>query len=285
MNHAPLPSHRQLASRLLSPLAALLLIAGCDMGSSDDEMLTSREALEQAVASDARKAENRARDKYRHPAETLAFFGVEPDQTVVELWPGGGWYSEILAPYLQDAGTLYLAHFATNSPREYRRKAVEKTRQWIDQSGYDHASLTSLSKGSYNIAPPESVDTVLTFRNLHNWLAADYMQQVFDAAYRALKPGGVLGVVEHRAKPGTDLETMKKSGYVTEKLAIAVAQSAGFEPVESSEINANPKDSADHPAGVWTLPPSLRLKDQDKDKYLAIGESDRMTLKFVKPAN
>ena len=263
---------------LVFAAAALsLVLAGCGSDEAGQNM-----GLAEALDSPERSAENRARDSYRHPAETLQFFGARPDMTVVELWPGGGWYSEILVPYLRP-GKLYLAHFASDSARDYQRKAREKQAQWLRDPQRDHATLTTLGKGNYDIAPAGSADMVLTFRNLHNWLAADYMTEVFQAAWDSLKPGGVLGVVEHRAPPGSSLEWMKKSGYVTEAAAIEAAESVGFELAASSPVNNNPKDTKDHARGVWTLPPSLALGDEDSEHYKQIGESDRMTLKFVKP--
>lgn len=245
-------------------------------------------ALREAVESPLRSAEFRKRDVYRHPLETLEFFGVEPTMNVVELWPGGGWYTEILAPYLRARGNYIAAIFprADETPG-YQLKLNEALLAKLRASPalYDRAQLTQLGpKDFWQIAPEGSADRVLTFRNVHNWLDGGYAEQVFAAAYKALKPGGILGVVEHRAKPGTTLEQMKDSGYVTEAEVGRLAEQAGFVFLSSSEINANPKDSKDYPKGVWTLPPRLAMGEQDREKYLAIGESDRMTLRFVKPA-
>ncbi len=229
------------------------------------------------------------RDVYRHPRATLQFFGVQPDMTVVEIWPGGGWYAEILAPYLKNEGTYYAAGYALSARRtpEWRKRmAGELARKFAAQTAvYEKAVVTELSVPERtDIAPAGSTDMVLTFRNVHNWMNGDYDAEMFEVMYRALKPGGILGVVEHRAIPGTSFADMKQSGYVTEAHVLRLAEAAGFEPVAKSEINANPRDIKDHPRGVWTLPPSLRLGDVDREKYLAIGESDRMTLKFRKPA-
>jgi predicted methyltransferase len=205
---------------------------------------------------------------------------------VVEIWPGGGWYTELLAPLLRDNGKLYAAHFSATSDVAYfsKSRAAFDEKLAANPEIYDKVTVTTLMPpADMVIAPPASADVVVTFRSVHNWLRAANEQQILAAIYAALKPGGVLGVVEHRARPGTDEETMISSGYVTQARVKDMAKLAGFEFVASSEINANPRDSADHPKGVWTLPPSLRLGDQDREKYLAIGESDRMTLKFIKP--
>jgi predicted methyltransferase len=242
--------------------------------------------LEQAIAADHRTPAFRERDRYRHPRETLAFFGVKPEHTVVEVWPGAGWYTEILAPYLRAHGKYYAAGFALheNTPAYRRDIATAFAAKLAARPDlYDRVVVTELGRPDrWQAAPPGTADVVLTFRNVHNWMAADYEAEMFGAFHAALKPGGVLGVVEHRARPGTSREQMVKSGYVTEAYVIGVAEAAGFWLDARSQINANPDDSANHPEGVWTLPPSLRLQDRDREKYLAIGESDRMTLRFVK---
>ncbi|WP_237068400.1 class I SAM-dependent methyltransferase [Microbulbifer guangxiensis] len=244
------------------------------------------DTLATVIAGDHRTPEYAARDQFRHPAETLRFIGIEPDMTVVEIAPGGGWYTEILAPYLKQGGTFYAAHFPENSESSYYQRSLKAFKEKLaaDQENYGKVILTEFDPAAGSeIAPAGSADVVVTFRNVHNWMRGENEKQAFDSFFAALKPGGVLGVVEHRAKPGTSREDMISSGYVTQDHVIEVAQQAGFELEEASEINANPKDTADHPKGVWTLPPSLRLGDEDKDKYLAIGESDRMTLRFRKP--
>jgi predicted methyltransferase len=233
-----------------------------------------------------RSEQNRARDQYRHPVQTLTFFGVQPCDHVVEMWPGGGWYTEVLAPLVRDCGKLYAAHFSADSDIGFYKKSRQTYMQKLadNPAVYDKTLLTTLQAPKHiAIAPAQSVDKVLTFRNVHNWLKAGVADQVFAAAFAALKPGGVFGVVEHRADSGASLAEMIKSGYVSEEHVIALAESVGFLLLDSSEVNANPKDKHHHPAGVWTLPPSLRLGEQDKTHYLAIGESDRMTLKFGKP--
>lgn len=262
-----------------------LLVAGTLLGIAGSACAAP--TLAEVLAAPHRSAENRARDVYRHPAETLAFFGVRPDQHVVEVWPGAGWYAEILAPYLRESGRYTAAGFVStdkDAPK-WRAESVKQLAQRFNAAPdvYGTPQVTALGlPDSWTAAPAGSADVVLTFRNVHNWLKAGYEAQMFKAFFEALKPGGVLGVVEHRAKPGTSLEQMKASGYVTEALVVQLAEAAGFTLADRSEINANPRDTADHPEGVWTLPPSLRLGEKDRAKYLAIGESDRMTLRFVK---
>ena len=260
--------------------ASLLIVAGCQP--------TERVIDWDAVRNGEHRAEaNKARDVYRHPKETLSFFGVTPCSTVVEIWPGGkGWYTEILGPILKDCGKLYAAHFNPESEVEYFRKSLEsyKTKLAASPGVYRTVELTVLDAPEKTaIAPEGSADFVLTFRNIHNWMKYGTDQAVFAAAYKALKPGGILGVVEHRADAGVPLSTMISSGYVTEAKAIELAEAAGFKLVEKSDVNANPKDGHFHPRGVWTLPPSLRMGDEDREKYLAIGESDRFTMTFRKP--
>ena len=235
--------------------------------------------LERAVSSEERDPKNTIRDSSRHPLETLSFFGIKSDMTIIELSPGGGWYTEILANFLHEPGKLIAAHFDPNSERAYyKRSRANFEKKMSANSMFDTVEMVAINS---NLAEPNTVDAVLTFRNLHNWLGSD-MDLIFSNSYKALKPGGLFGVVEHRAKPGTSMEAMKKSGYVSEEHAIEIAKKHGFKLVAKSEINANPKDSTDHPGGVWTLPPNLRLKDVDREKYLEIGESDRMTLLFKK---
>ncbi|MCJ8295665.1 MAG: methyltransferase [Colwellia sp.] len=241
----------------------------------------SAKALEKAVAGDHRTAKNKARDQYRHPVETLNFFGFTPSMTVVEITPGGGWYTEILAPALKGTGKLYGAHYPDTGKDDYyskSRKRLEK--KLASDVVFSEVVLTDFTpRQESELAPQGTADLVLTFRNLHNWKDAG-VEQVFKDAFNALKPGGVLGVVEHRLPAGGDAKIAV--GYVSESNTIKQAKAAGFRFEASSDINANAKDLAQYK--VWTLPPSLALKDKDRAKYLAIGESDRMTLKFVKPA-
>ena len=242
--------------------------------------------LNQVLNSEHRSFDHKARDRYRHPKQTLAFFEVKEDMTVVEIWPGAaGWYTEILAPYLKNKGKLYAAHFSKTTKVPYFKNSLKQFVEKIEAQPevYGKLELTVLQPPEHiQIAPEASVDRVMTFRNVHNWMGAGQAEVVFAAMYKALKPGGILGVVEHRSAPNATQDVQAKSGYVSEQTVIEFAEKAGFKLLEKSEINTNALDTKDYPAGVWTLPPSLRLKDQDREKYLGIGESDRMTLKFVK---
>jgi predicted methyltransferase len=244
----------------------------------------SASAFDGVIAGSWRDPANVARDRYRHPVETLAFFGVKPGHTVIEITPGGGWYTEILAPYLASGGQ-YIGALPAAAPDSGGGKRNATLRQKLaGDPVYAKARLIEFDAKDPVFGPAAGADVVLTFRNLHNWLAAGTTEYHLRAAYDALKPGGVLGVVDHRAKPGTDIETSKKSGYVTEQLVIDLAGEVGFELDARSEVNANPKDDTDHPNGVWTLPPVNRHDAADDAMYKAIGESDRMTLRFRKPA-
>jgi len=243
-------------------------------------------SLQTLVDGDHRSADNKARNAFRNPVETLNFFGLKADQTVVEILPSRGWYTEILAPYLQEHGKYYAAHFSPNATTSYMPPNLRAFEEKIadDPSRYGKITVRHLNPPNETvIAPEESADLAMTFRNVHNWIMAGQEHEYFPIFFNSLKPGGVLGVVEHRAKPGSSMEVMRTSGYVTEEYVIELATAAGFELAEKSEINANPLDPTVHPRGVWTLPPNYRLGDEDRDKYAAIGESDRMTLKFVKP--
>ncbi|MFC0676372.1 class I SAM-dependent methyltransferase [Lysobacter korlensis] len=244
--------------------------------------------LDSAIAGDWRSAENRARDAHRHPRETLEFFGIAPNHTVIEITPGAGWYSEILAPYLR-SGQYIAAVVDPASQKEERAKAyyTKSNGELAAKLAADAARFGTARTVTFNPAQPQfgapgSADAVLTFRNVHNWRMAGTADAMFKGFYDVLKPGGVLGVVEHRAKG--DMPADDKSGYVGQAQVIALAQAAGFELAGQSEINANPRDTKDHPNGVWTLPPSKRHDAGDAAKYEAIGESDRMTLRFRKPA-
>ena len=244
--------------------------------------------IERALAGDWRSEKNRARDQYRHPKETLAFLGVDPaTQTAIEIWPGGGWYAEVLAPAFQFGGGQYIAvvpKALPDSPARVQRdndklRAMFAARPEL----YSRAQVRESLDSDPGLGPPESADVVLTFRNAHNWVMAGNEQAMFKAFFAVLKPGGTLGVVDHRANADQPPAEMKSSGYLPQAYVVALAEGAGFELVASSEINANPKDTKDYTEGVWTLPPTLNQGEADREKYLAIGESDRMTLKFRKP--
>lgn len=241
-------------------------------------------ALEALIAASHRSPENIARNEYRHPAETLEFFGLEPDMTVLEILPALGWYTEILAPYLAEKGRLYVAHFSPDGIASYMPKVLGlfERRMRNEPEVFGRVTVRHINPpGEISVAPPGTVDLAMTFRNVHNWIMADQEHEYFAAFLKALKPGGVLGVVEHRARADADRKSMQTTGYVTEDYVKEIAAGAGFEFDAASEVNANPADTADHPDGVWSLPPFLQSGEEDV--YRAIGESDRMTLRFRKP--
>ncbi|MEM9570128.1 MAG: hypothetical protein AAF996_01590 [Pseudomonadota bacterium] len=256
-------------------------------------------SLADAVAGDWRLDAEKKRDDSRNPVETLEFFEISPSDTVIEIWPGGGWYTNILAPYLASGeGQFIAAVWDVNVFEGARLERIEKRISdykafyEADPDLFGTLEYSAFSAQSGPLAEADSVDAVLTFRNVHNWMGSDYSPKFFDDAYAALKPGGLLGVVEHRLPSSAEQDPRAASGYVHEDFVKAMATAAGFEFVASSEVNANPADSADHPFGVWTLPPVSRTTDRegnapegfDAVRYAEIGESDRMTLKFVKPA-
>lgn len=262
-------------------LAAVSLFgAGCA-----HQRAGSSAPVDQALAGDHRSDENRARDAYRRPRQTLEFFGLTPQMTVVEVWPGAGWYTEVLAPLLSDRGKLYAAHFDPKAS-EYARRTVEafEAKLKARPDVYGRVTITTLAAppAPSEIAPPGSADLVLTFRNMHNWMMFGWERAAFEAMHKALKPGGVLGVVEHRGDPRTLQDPKAASGYVNEQYAIELIESVGFRLIGKSEINANPKDVKNYEKGVWTLPPSYAEGDRDRARFEAIGESDRFTLKFAK---
>jgi len=271
--------------RIALTVAAALGTIGAAASKGPTAIQQPSSELSAAIAAPTRTPANVVRDRYRHPAETLAFFGVKPNHTVVEIWPSGGWYTEVLAPYLQRRGALYAVAPEWGMTGIAKLKAANPALygsiRTADFPAFD-AKATRVPDGS--------ADVVLTFRNVHNWKMGyrrddkqDYSALAFRQMYAMLKPGGVLGIADHRLPESASDERERSSGYLKVSTVRRLAEQAGFRLAASSEINANPKDTADWPDGVWTLPPSLRLKDQDREKYLAIGESDRMTLKFVKP--
>jgi len=292
--------------------AAIFAITACSGGTDAPETTLEAEAppvveaveagplsLADAVAGDWRSDDEKARDDWRNPVATLDFLEVGPSETVMEIWPGGGWYTNILAPYLASGeGTLVAAIWDTNVFEGDRLARIEqriadfKAVYEADPDLFGTLAYSAFSAQSGPLAEADSVDTILTFRNVHNWMGGDYTAKFFDDAFAALKPGGVLGVVEHRLPSSAEQNPRANTGYVHEDFVKALAASAGFEYVGASEINANPNDTADHPFGVWTLPPVSRTSDREGNTpdgfdpaiYAAIGESDRMTLKFRKPA-
>ena len=274
------PAFQTFVRVLLPCLAAAVLSAPA---SAQD----AASLIDRAMTGGHRAEANKARDKYRHPKETLLFFGIDPAMTVVEITPGRGWYTEILAPVLKDKGEYYAAVNAiTEKSPDFAKQNDTFYRAMLAGAPdlFAKTKISVMTPPEIKIAPAGSADLVLTFRNVHNWAKAGTADAMFKAFFAALKPGGALGVVEHRAKPGTPFQQQIDSGYMTEAYVIEAAQKAGFREANKSEINANPKDTKDYPGGVWTLPPNLRnVAEADKPKFLAIGESDRMTLKFVKP--
>jgi predicted methyltransferase len=244
-------------------------------------------ALDRVLAGAHRSDANRARDAWRHPRETLEFFGIRQDMTVMEIWPGaGGWYTEVLAPLLRDHGRYIAAGWDPSSESKFVQDGIRSFQAKLAGNPvlYDRTQVTALQyPGALAPVPSGSVDLVVTFRNLHNWMARDEAPAMLRAIFAALKPGGILGIVDHRADPKAPVDPKARTGYVNEQYAIGLAQAAGFVFVASSEINANARDTRDYDLGVWTLPPTWRLGDKDRERYAAIGESDRFTLKFVRP--
>jgi predicted methyltransferase len=264
-------------------LAAAVLIAGCAVTSTRE---ATAQALDNILADPHRPEADRARDRYRHPKDTLLFFGVRPEMTVLEVWPEPGWYTDIIAPLVRDRGKYYAAviepdpasQFVTGRLTSFRNKLA------ADPTLYGNATLVTFPAHGGDAVPPGSIDLVVTFRNIHNWMSEGTASDAFATIFKALKPGGMLGVVDHRGSPGVAQDPKAKSGYVNQEYAINLIEAQGFRLLGTSEINANPKDTKDYEQGVWTLPPTFRLGDKDRDKYTEIGESDRFTLKFEKPA-
>jgi predicted methyltransferase len=262
-------------------LTIFVLVSGAC--STKQAPLKLPENLQEAVESEFRSAEHKSRDQYRHPFETLTFFGIKPEMTVIEITPGRGWYMEILAPYLAAKGQYIMAIPVAEKPFEKENEAAVNF--WKKKYPMVGDKIRYVLFAEKDIKLPEdgSIDMILTFRNVHNWMKEKYARDAFAAFFKALRPGGILGIVEHRADPDAKDDPYAKNGYVKEQDVIEMAITAGFRLVGSSEINANPKDTKNYPDGVWTLPPTLKHGEKDREKYLSIGESDRMTLKFIKP--
>ena len=240
--------------------------------------------LSAALSNPSRSQNSVARDKVRHPVEVLTFFGLKPDMTVVELWPGGGYWTDILGPYLAAHGNYYIAVNAPGNNEE--DTGVKKFREHIaaEKARFGQVHETILGKDHFEVAPAGSADLVVTFRNLHNWMDEGYADQALAGIFKALKPGGVLGIEEHRGRNDKPQDPKAKDGYVRQDYTVELAKKAGFSFEGGTEVNANPRDTKDYPEGVWSLPPSLAEGEKNKAKYLAIGESDNYVLKFRKPA-
>jgi predicted methyltransferase len=267
---------------LLLLASTLLLAASCSTTSTRE---TTAAALDNILAGSQRSPENSARDRYRHPKETLLFFGIRPEMKVLEVWPEPGWYTEVIAPLVRERGQYVAAVIAPDPDSKYVTSRLSDYQQKLTSKPdlYGAVAVVTLPTDGSDVVPAGTLDMVVTFRNIHNWMARDSAGQVFATLYRALKPGGVLGVTEHRGNPAIPQDPKAKSGYVNEDYAIRLIEGQGFRLVGESQVNANPKDTKDYEQGVWTLPPTYRLGDQDRQKYADIGESDRFTLKFVKP--
>jgi predicted methyltransferase len=265
-------------------MAALFAATHATAATPAPTSTVSHEQFAHVLKGDWRVPQNAARDQYRHPEQTLQFFGLRTDQTVIEITPGNGWYSELLAPLLKDKGH-YVAAIVDPAVSDYAKKSADSLKQKYaaDPAHYGKVEMVQYLPKAPVFGKPGSADTVLTFRNVHNWVDAGNEAATFKAFYTVLKPGGTLGVVDHRARPGTTAKDNEKNGYLPTDYVISLAKAAGFTLAGESEVNANPKDTKDYPDGVWTLPPALVKGDADKAKYLAIGESDRMTLRFIKP--
>ncbi|MDB5569125.1 MAG: putative methyltransferase [Hyphomicrobiales bacterium] len=240
--------------------------------------------LAACIASDRRSPGNRARDVWRKPAEVISFFGVAPHHTVVEVLPGSaGYWTEILAPYLKDEGRYIAAGRDEEAPANYLEDHAKMLAKYAAAPDlYGAVAVTKFNADKHEIAPPGGADFVLTFRNLHNWLDRNEIDGALRAFHKALKPGGVLGVADHRGRNDVSQADQMRTGYVRQDFAVALIEKAGFRLAGTSEAKANPKDTKDHADGVWSLPPSYRGGDKDRAKYQAIGESDRFVLKFQK---
>jgi predicted methyltransferase len=277
-----MPMTKQTCALLLA--TTVLLAASCSTTSTRE---TTALALDNILAGSQRSAQDTARDRYRHPKETLLFFGIRPEMKVLEVWPEPGWYTDIIAPLVREHGKYFAAVIAADPDSKYVTGRLSDYQQKLTSRPdvYGAVQMVTFPADGGDVVPPGSLDMVVTFRNIHNWMARDSAGQAFATLYKALKPGGVLGVVEHRGIAAIAQDPQAKSGYVNEDYAIRLIEGQGFRLVGESQVNANPKDTKDYEQGVWTLPPTYRLGEKDKQTYADIGESDRFTLKFVKPAS
>lgn len=277
----------RISSRVLA-IAALALLATLRTGSAAEAPAPEDPGLAAAVDGASRSPKLIERDAARHPREELRFFGLQPTSTVVEVWPTGGYWTEILAPYLHDHGVYYAAleSQAADKPSHdaaSKRAAYFKRRLAEDPAAFGAVKVTALGPGQDAIAPPGSVDLILSFRDLHLWMKQGFAEEALVDFYKALKPGGILALEDHRGNRNIEQDIRAADGYVREDYAKGLAQLAGFEFIGSSEIEANAKDTAAWPGGVWTLGPTFALGAQDRDKYAAVGEPDNFVLKFRKP--
>jgi len=275
-------TNKKILAPLLALTLSLALAASCSTTSTRESTAL---ALDNILAGAHRPAQDSARDRYRHPKETLLFFGIRPEMRVLEVWPEPGWYTQIIAPLVREHGKYYAAVIAADPQSKYVTERLADYQQKLASRTdlYGAVEVLTFPSDGGDVVPPGSLDMVVTFRNTHNWMARDNAQQAFATLYKALKPGGVLGVVEHRGNPAVPQDPKAKSGYVNEDYAIRLIEGQGFKLVGESQVNANARDTKDYEQGVWTLPPTYRLGEKDRQKYADIGESDRFTLKFVKP--
>jgi predicted methyltransferase len=276
-------SVRQSVIALCALLAIAAALLSCTATSSRQ---TTAQALTAILAGEQRTPQERARDVYRHPEETLLFFGIRPEMRVLEVWPEPGWYTEVIAPLVREKGKYYAAVIAADPSDKHITQRLDDYRAKLASSPqlYDRVTVVPFPEDGGDAVPAASIDMVVTFRNIHNWMARDEAERAFATMYKALKKGGLLGVVEHRGNPALPQDLHAKSGYVNEDYAIHLIEAQGFRLLAKSQVNDNPKDTKDYEQGVWTLPPTYRLGPKDHDKYAAIGESDRFTLLFVKPS-
>ena len=244
----------------------------------------SKDSLKEAISNENRKIENIKRDKYRNPYKTLNFFGINKEMKVLEITPGRGWYTEILAKYMKDSNNFYVAKY---DPPQFAVEILTKIQSEFEkyflknENRFGKVQYISINKDFNILSKRDKFDMVLTFRNSHNWLKNNKAEKMYNSIFKIMKKGGVLGIVQHRANESSTFNY--KAGYVKESFLIKLVEKQGFKLIDRSEVNSNPKDLKNYEKGVWTLPPSLRLGEKDQLKYLKIGESDRMTLKFIKP--